>query len=88
MFAEVHLRQPELTYSACVLLTKKNKIRKIKKWNKQKKTGVYIKMIKTKSVFNIAWLIAPQKIYTGERLQTKYYSIIRLYVNFENSFTC
>ena len=39
-------------------------------------------MIKTKSVFNIAWLIAPQKIYTGERLQTKYYSIRHFQLQF------
>ena len=57
---EVHLKQPEFTYSACGPFTKnKERIQNLKK---QVIQDIFTKMNYVKLVFNIIWLLEVLKV--------------------------
>ena len=68
--AEMHLKQPWFTYSACGSFTK-NKQR-IHKFMQTGNKIIFIRMILIKLVFNMIWLMANINIWLKKQNKTKF----------------
>ena len=71
--AEMHLKQPWFTYSACGSFTK-NKQR-IHKFMQTGNKIIFIRMILIKLVFNMIWLMANINIWLKKQNKTKFYEV-------------
>ena len=60
---EMHLRQPQFAYSACVPFTKNKEFKNLKK---QEMQAIFTKMNWIKHAFNMIWLTEILKIYQKE----------------------